>query len=185
MLAELIFFVVSDGDVSTDVLEAERFEGVPVKHRQKIMRELNVIQALVDLLYYPFIENETGEERRLESISPQDPYTKICILCYRLIKHIVKDYRLNELFASQWIDLFLQQAMSTKQENNIRAEATIAELVSNNRVLLEKQIKKKTIEDFVDLCVEQQKHERFIILLTALCSCQGEAVITNQDHIIF
>jgi hypothetical protein len=98
------------------------------------MRELNVMEVLVDILYYPF--NNGGKD--LSSMSPQDPLLRICILCYRLIKHIVKDYRLNELYASQWIELFFDQAMNTKQENNIKAEATIAELVSNNKILLEK-----------------------------------------------
>lgn len=33
--------------------------------------------------------------------------TQICRLVYILLSQIVKDYRLNELYASQWIGLFL------------------------------------------------------------------------------
>lgn len=55
-------------------------------------------------------------------------------------------------------------------EVNIKAENTIAVLISNNRTLLEKQITTKTIEKFINLCVEQKKDERVVSLLTALCS---------------
>ena len=88
------------------------------------------------------------------------------------------------MYASQWIELYFDQAMKTKTENNIRAEATIAELVSNNKKLLEKQITPETIRKFIELCKLQQKHERFIILLTALCSCVDEAIMSNQNDII-
>jgi len=49
----------------------------------------------------------------------------------------VKDFRLNELYASQWIELYFNHAMRTTAENNIKAEAAITELVQNNKRLLD------------------------------------------------
>lgn len=95
----------------------------------------------------------------------------------------MKDYRLNELYASQWIELYLDQSMKSSGQN-IKAEATIAVLVSNNKILLEKQITKETIEKFINLCKEQEKDERFVLLLATLCSCLDEAIISNQNNII-
>ena len=67
---------------------------------------------------------------------------------------------------------------------NIKAEATIAVLVSNNKMLLEKQITKETIENFINLCKKQEKDERFVLLLVALCSCLDEAIISNQNNVV-
>jgi len=71
--------------------------------------------------------------------------------------------------------------MTATEENNFRAEATITELLKNNRVLLDKQITKDTIVNFIELCKLQVKNERFLNLLATLCSCNGEAVNSTQD----
>lgn len=174
ILTQLIFLVTN-----TDSTDAENCEGYPIKSRQKLMRELRVVELLVDCLYYPFYSGGYT----IEELTDEMPLKKICILCYRLILHCVKDYRLNELYASQWIELYFEQSMASV-ETNIKAENTIAVLVSNNRTLLEKQITSNTIEKFISLCKEQKKDERFVLLLTALCSCMGEAITSNQNDII-
>ena len=145
---------------SNDPVEAT---GYPNKNRQKIMRELRVLELLVDCMYYPFkIGGYT-----IQTLTDDMPLKTICILCYRLILHSVKDYRLNELYASQWIELYFEQSMASI-EVNIKVENTIAVLVSNNRTLLEKQITTKTIEKFISLCREQKKDERVVLLIAAL-----------------
>jgi hypothetical protein len=35
----------------------------------------------------------------------------------------------------------------------------------------------------VENCAKSSKNERFLKLLSALCSCNGEAITTNQDDI--
>lgn len=77
--------------------------------------------------------------------------------------------------------MYFNQAMTATEQNNFKAESTITELLKNNRVLLDKQIQKETIVNFVDLCKGQMKNERFLNLLATLCSCSGEAVNSNQD----
>ena len=71
--------------------------------------------------------------------------------------------------------------MTATEQNNFRAESTITELLKNNEVLLDKQITKETIINFVELCKGQMKNERFLNLLATLCSCNGQAVNSNQD----
>ena len=129
------------------------------------MRELRIIELLVDCLYYPF----SSGVFKIKELTNDMPIKMICVLCYRLILHSVKNYKSNELYASQWIDLYFDHSM-TAAETNLRAEATIAVLISNNKTLLEKQITRKTIEKFINLSKEQDKDDRFISLLAALCS---------------
>lgn len=78
--------------------------------------------------------------------------TRICKLVYRLLKHIVKDNMMNKFYVAQYIELCFEQAMTTTEQNNFQAESTITELLRNNKVLLDKQITKDTIENFVNLC---------------------------------
>ena len=76
---------------------------------------------------------------------------RIFRLAYRLIKHVIKEYRPNELYAAQWIDFFMRQTMETTVKSEILAEATLTELIDNNREVLERKISKSTINNFVTL----------------------------------
>ena len=73
--------------------------------------------------------------------------------------------------------------MMTSEDSDLMAEDTITELLSTNQDLLDKQIKRKTIEDFIALCRKQRKNKRFMAMLTALCSVNGEAVASKQNDI--
>lgn len=73
--------------------------------------------------------------------------------------------------------------MTANEQNNFKAESTITELLKNNKVLLDKQITRETIQNFFDLCKYQKKNEKFLNLLATLCSCNGDAVASNQDDI--
>jgi DNA integrity scanning protein DisA with diadenylate cyclase activity len=84
---------------------------------------------------------------------------------------------------AQWIDLFFKQAMVTTEKNSFLAEKTIEELLANNKQLLDTQIETSTIVSLINLCLQQPKHERFLNLLSHLCSCEGQAIASNQDGI--
>lgn len=61
----------------------------------------------------------------------------VCKRAYNLIKTIGYGYYQNELYVSQWINLYFDHAMNTNAQNNIGAEETIISLVDNNKKLLE------------------------------------------------
>ena len=60
------------------------------------MRELRVIEAAVDILHTPFASGNF----EFRKINQEMAITQICKLSYILLSKLVKDYRLNEMFAS-------------------------------------------------------------------------------------
>lgn len=48
--------------------------------------------------------------------------TDLCKLCYKLLSEIVIDYRLNEMYTSQWIGLFLFHVLRANDENAVGAD---------------------------------------------------------------
>ena len=69
--------------------------------------------------------------------------------------------------------------MKTNETNSFGAENTISELLADNKKLLDTQIEPSTIIGLVDLCLTQPKHERFLNLLSGICSCNGDAIPAN------
>jgi hypothetical protein len=114
---------------------------MPNQQRQKIVREQKLIDILVDTLYYPFEK----EVIKFSEIRQHMRITKVCKLVYKLLKHIVADYRVNEFYVSQWINLFFEQAMQSNEQNNLNAEQMITKMLTNNKQLLGKKISRGTI----------------------------------------
>jgi|LauGreDrversion4_2_1035121.scaffolds.fasta_scaffold61767_4 hypothetical protein len=104
--------------------------------RQKIMRELYLVEYIVQILYFPFVTKNFN----LAKITQEDLITRLCKAAYELLKNSVGGYEINEMYASQWINFFFTQAMSTNDENDIFAQSTVEELLSDNTKLLNEQI---------------------------------------------
>jgi hypothetical protein len=68
--------------------------------------------------------------------------------------------------------------------NNIGAEDTIISLVDNNKKLLEIQITPTNISKIVMLCRDQDRERQLILLLKAICSCNGDPIMNNQNDIV-
>lgn len=88
------------------------------------------------------------------------------------------------MYATQWINFFFSQAMKTNKKNDIYAQSTVEELLSDNFKLLQNQITPQIIKQFITLCKIQEKDKKLIKLLTALCTCYGEAIAHNQNNIV-
>ena len=71
ILSELIFFVTK-----TEANDPETCEGYPINSRQKLMRELKVVDLLIDCLHYPFHH----EHYKIEEISESPLIRKITVL---------------------------------------------------------------------------------------------------------
>jgi hypothetical protein len=74
------------------------------------------------------------------------------------------------------------QSLHGDPNYDILAEATLTELIDNNKIVLETKIKKETIFRFVETLLEDPKDE-YIDLLRALCTVDGEPMIVNQSEI--
>ncbi len=70
--------------------------------RQKIMRELYLVEYIVQVLYYPF----ASKSFNLMKITQEDLITRLCKDAYVLLKSSVGGYEINEMYASQWINFF-------------------------------------------------------------------------------
>jgi hypothetical protein len=103
------------------------------KKRQKILRELYLVEYIVQILYFPF----ATKSFRLERLQQDDLITRLCQIAYELLKSAVGGYELNEMYATQWINFFFSQAMKTNKKNDIYAQSTVEELLSDNKKLLE------------------------------------------------
>ena len=174
MLSNLIFFMIKTE--GTDPFECE---GIPIQEHQKIFKDMKLLEILVDLLYFPF-KSKIYDLNDLSEI-PSD-VIKIFILSYRLIKFSIKEYRPNELYASQWLGLLMNQTLNADPRVDIMAEPTLTELIDNNKIVLETKITPDTIKNFVNLIVKNPL-KKFIKLLRAVCVCDNEPMINNQREI--
>ena len=98
-ITDLIFFCTESD--SEDPLEAE---GISIQYRQRMMKDFKIIERCMDILYYPF-RLGLYDIKNLDKVDSD--IIKIFKLDYQLIKHIIKEYRPNELYASQWLELLI------------------------------------------------------------------------------
>ncbi|EAR96945.2 cation channel family protein (macronuclear) [Tetrahymena thermophila SB210] len=172
ILSDLVLFVVKTE--SKNPLECE---GIPIPKRQKIMKDYKFIELLVDLLYYPF-KTEVYKMKELDQIDPDT--VKIFKLCNVLINNSIKEYRPNEIYASQWINLLIFQSEMTEGYCDIGSEETLTELIDNNKKILE-TIDEVTVNKFLQMLMENQ-NKKYVKLIRALILCNGQPV-HNQELI--
>ncbi|KAL4466941.1 hypothetical protein ABPG74_010538 [Tetrahymena malaccensis] len=172
ILSDLVLFVVKTE--SKNPLECE---GIPIPKRQKIMKDFKLIELLVDLLYYPF-KTEVYKMKELDQIDPDT--VKIFRLCNVLINNAIKEYRPNELYASQWINLLIFQSEMTEGYCDIGSEETLTELIDNNKKILE-TIDEVTVNKFLQMLMENQ-NKKYVKLIRALILCNDQPV-HNQELI--
>jgi hypothetical protein len=143
VLSDLIFFILKLQN--TEGKDALEVDGIPPFCRQRLYKDMKILELLCEILFYPFMTKSIG----LNEICTNLHLRKIFRLCYRLIKHTIREYRPNELYGSQWLDLMMMHAMNCDEENDIDAESTLIELIDNNTDVLENRIKKSTIQRFL------------------------------------
>jgi hypothetical protein len=173
-IAQFIIFLSE-----SEEMDPLKREGIPIRRRQKFVRELGVIDLVCNLLHWPFYSGIHD----FSSTSSSSLMGYIVKLGYKFVKQAAKDYRLNETYCSQWIGLFLQHAQKASDPDDSNAEETLTEIISDNKWIVEKQIKPHMIEKFVSLCKDNVRHEKYMNLLSSLCMCNGQAVTRNQNII--
>ncbi|KAL4441627.1 hypothetical protein ABPG74_021559 [Tetrahymena malaccensis] len=178
-LEQLIRFVceLNTLDETKGILDCQ---GFCIQSNQRLLKDFQFIQILTSLLYYPF-QNDYFNPKNLKLLPKDIIY--IFQLTNVLIKYIIREYRPNELFASQWLELLMEQAMEYDNDVDILAEPTLTELIDNNEYILKYKIDENIILKFVELLIKE-KSIKFIKLLRALINCDNKAMKNNQDTVI-
>jgi hypothetical protein len=91
LLAKIVFFITR-----TDSTNPFTCEGQPIVQNQKYMRELKVIDLLIDILIYPFEGEDPTYDFNL--INQKSPIVRICQLIYRILKLCAKECIQNKFY---------------------------------------------------------------------------------------
>ncbi|CAC5357472.1 unnamed protein product [Mytilus coruscus] len=144
--------------------------GLPVKRRQKLLRNLKVIDLLVDLVKCPL---RTGEEQLHRIRIFKEAYD---VLHAYMLGRSGK----NALYMAKYIDFF-QTQFTQKGGIGINVAQMIVELMRDKRKLVDR-ITTTHIDRFIHLLGET-KNSIFLNLLQVLCVCDGVSIPNNQTYI--
>ncbi|XP_064638655.1 inositol 1,4,5-trisphosphate receptor type 3-like isoform X2 [Lineus longissimus] len=143
---------------------------VPNKNRQKLMRNLRIVELLVTLLQIPY-----------RGSNDQSHLTKIFVESYDVLyTYLMGDSRKNELYIAKYIDFF-QNQISYPGEIGLNAAHMTMELIKDNRKIVDR-ITKEYINDIISLLGENKSY-RYLDLLSVLCVCDGVSISDNQTYI--
>ena len=176
LLFELCAFLF-DLSKNTD-FQITEMSGDPVPRRQQILKDMKLIDILVDTLYYPF----KSKMFDITAIQSSDPIAVLLSNVYSTLRYTIQEYRPNELQASQWLGLIMDQSLKTREYNDIQASKTLTELIDNNQRILESRIKAETISQFIHSLIHVQRDAKSVKILRAICICDGKPMIKNQKE---
>nr|XP_019924346.2 inositol 1,4,5-trisphosphate receptor type 1 isoform X2 [Crassostrea gigas] len=143
----------------------------PDKNRQKLMRNLRVIDLLVNLLQCPLGDGE--EESHVIRIFKE---------AYDVLHaYMIGKSRKNALYMAKYIDFF-QTQFTQKGGIGLNVAQMIVELIRDKRKIVDR-ITKNNIDTFLQLLRTNQNY-RFLDLLQVLCVCDGVAIPNNQTYIV-
>lgn len=178
ILSELCYFLFDKNKPAIEV-NLKLLKEEPVFRRQQILREMKIIDILVDILYFPF---KSGLFK-LTDMTTLDPMTNMLANVYTTIRFTIQEYRPNELYASQWLELFMDQAIRTNKDNDIQASRMLTELIDNNKRILESRIEKTVINQFINYLATHDRDTKTVNILRAICICDGKPMIKNQKDV--
>ncbi|KAL4219957.1 hypothetical protein ACF0H5_020368 [Mactra antiquata] len=160
-------------NVQTAINEISSFmvvDGEPIKKRQKLMRNLRIVELLVGLLKCPFTGADQYHMTRIFSTAYDVLYT-----------YLMGNSRKNELYIAKYIDFFLTQFEIKEGKIGLNAAHMVMELIRDNRKIVDR-ITHDHIDKFVDL-LRRDKNYRYLDLLSVLCVCDGVSIADNQKYI--
>ncbi|KAF5399723.1 hypothetical protein PHET_06535 [Paragonimus heterotremus] len=212
LLAELVWFLVGGSKLDHGNLFHLLDDVVASRERQKLLREQNILEQIFRLLRSPVINSLEPCERRpmtanWRTFTGSDPFPNndlmtndssnpnhsgsvvvstrsrldqvryIGALCYRVLNMAQKGYRKNQEYIAQQLSL-----MQSHIGLGILASDTIAALLHNNRMLLEKHVTTREVETFIKL-LRVNYDGRFLKYLADLCISNDRAVAITQELI--
>ncbi|KAK0061845.1 inositol 1 4 5-trisphosphate receptor type 2, partial [Biomphalaria pfeifferi] len=146
-------------------------EGLPDKNRQKLLRNLRVIDLLVRLLQCPLRE----EDEQIQMI-------RIFKEAYDVLHaYMLGKSRKNALYIAKYIDFF-QTQFTQKGGIGLNVAQMIVELIRNKRKIVDR-ITQAHIDTFIQLLRNNPSYH-FLDLLQVLCVCDEVAIPNNQSYIV-
>ncbi|CAL1526674.1 unnamed protein product [Lymnaea stagnalis] len=146
-------------------------DGVPDKNRQKLLRNLRVIDLLVKLLQCPIRD---GDE--------QIHIIRIFKEAYDVLHaYMLGKSRKNALYIAKYIDFF-QTQFTQKGGIGLNVAQMIVELIRDKRKIVDR-ITENHVENFIQLLRKNPSYH-FLDLLQVLCVCDQVAIPNNQTYIV-
>ena len=171
-LMDVLSNMIISCTISSEINPLKR-EGIPIKCKQNLYREQNVLESLQKLL------REIFQHVTLEELITKPEYftmKQICRLSYRLLKLLIKSNAVNQavISSSDWIR-FMEDQISLPE-----AISALMELFRDNKNLLDEM----TVEQICYFCIyllkENGMESNFIKFLSILCVCKNNALPQNQ-----
>jgi hypothetical protein len=147
----------------------------PSKDIQPLLRDANIIEILMNIVYFAFKNRFYG----IQGIERNLYIADIFQMCFIAIRIGIAEYKPNELYASQWLDNIIEIAFEDT-ENVLDAKATLTELIDNNPTILNLQIKEAIIDKFVDIMLKDKKGSQYTSIIRATLVCDEAPILTNQ-----
>lgn len=151
MLAKLNLFVFGiedqqvEGNHSSSVIKKCAGEA-PIPSRQMILRDYCVLDTLIKICFLPLRLHHIALTTRTQTMVT---LKQTMSLTYDCLRHSIAEYRPNELYASQWLGLMIEDTFKNNSNVLEKAEQTLKELIDNNERILNKRINKETIDQFL------------------------------------
>lgn len=145
--------------------------GTTDKNRQKLMRNLRVIDLLVKLL-----------QCKLDGVADEANLIQVFKEAYEILyTYMIGKSRKNALYFAKYIEFF-QTQFTQKGGIGLNVAQMIVELIRDKRKIVDR-ITHAQINEFVGLLQKNQNY-RFLDLLQVLCVCDEIAIPNNQTYIV-
>ncbi|KAL3848254.1 hypothetical protein ACJMK2_019123, partial [Sinanodonta woodiana] len=145
-------------------------DGEPVKSRQKLIRNLKIVDLMVNILKIPV----KGPD--------QDYVWKIFVDVYDALSTcLLGNSQKTKLYIARYIDNFVKQFDIKEMKIGQNAVHMVTEIIRDNHKIVDR-ITHDNIDHFVEL-LQSEKHYSYLDLLMVLCVCDGVSITENQKYI--
>lgn len=163
--------------------EAEQFvyvNGSAQRKRQKLFRNLRVVDMLIKMLQVPFSPFNTGAASITVDQIDQHPQTKVVAnMVFKVLKaYLDGDSRKNELYIAQHINF-----LYTLVGGYLDVEPLFAELFRDNQKIVS-NIRESEIEKFARLLKSGDRDPDYLEILGVFCSCDSIPIRGNQNEVV-
>lgn len=155
-------------------------EGKPNQWRQHLMKDMGVIDLIMDIILFSML----NDYYNVDEINAYSPFSPVLRVGYLTLRKSIEEYRPNELYASQWLSVIIDQSLNFRGENGVEANRTLKELIDNNKTILTNRITDTVVDSCIaSLRTRAERDDKYLEILRALCICNGTAIVQNQKKL--